>query len=75
MDSSLNIQTLYIYTETHIMIPFNTNPTQLEIDNFIHDSNNSEEITRIVREINAKEGVGALLHPIEEYFRNKIIYQ
>ena len=57
------------------MIPFNTNPTQLEIDNFIHDSNNSEEINRIVREINAKEGVHALLHPIEDYFRNKIIYQ
>lgn len=57
------------------MIPFNTNPTQLEIDNFIHDSNNFEEIKRIVREIDAKEGVGALLHPMEDYFRNKIIYQ
>jgi hypothetical protein len=57
------------------MIPFNANPTQLEIDNFIHDSNNVEEIKRIVREINAKEGVGAFLHPMEDYFRNKIIYQ
>lgn len=57
------------------MIPFNPNPTQLEIDNFIYYSNNVEKITRIVKEINAKEGVGAFLHPMEEYFRNKIIYQ
>jgi hypothetical protein len=57
------------------MIPFIANPTQLEIDNFIHDSNNFEQIKWIVREINAKEGVGALLHPMEDYFRNKIIYQ
>ena len=57
------------------MIPFNANPTQLEIDNFICDSNNFEQVKWIVREINAKEGVGALLHPMEDYFRNKIIYQ
>jgi hypothetical protein len=62
-----------------ILIPSNSNPTRDDIDAFIHESrspssSSSEhrltEITNIIREIRCKTGVGALLHPAEEYFLN-----
>ncbi len=56
-----------------LLIPTNTNPTRAEIDAFIRESSSSSEygITQIIntiREIHGKSGVGALLHPAEEYF-------
>jgi len=55
-----------------LLIPTNTNPTRAEIDAFIRESSSSEygitQITNTIREIHGKSGVGALLHPAEEYF-------
>jgi len=47
------------------------NPTHKDIDDYISESVTSGNITGatyIAREIEAKSGVGALLHPAEEYF-------
>jgi hypothetical protein len=49
----------------------NTNPTHKDIDDYISESFTSGNITSatyIAREIEAKSGVGATLHPAEEYF-------
>jgi len=48
-----------------------TNPTHKDIDDYISESFASGNITSaayIAREIESKSGVGALLHPAEEYF-------
>jgi hypothetical protein len=53
------------------LIPNIANPTQNEIDVFIQHAVSNErgnELKRIRREIECKRGVGALLHPSEEYF-------
>jgi len=51
----------------------NANPTQADIDAYIHGGYGSaaagaETLRSIVREIECKSGAGALLHPAEEYF-------
>jgi len=66
-----------------LLIPTNPNPTRADIDAFIRDSLSSSsqssslsssssdgitEIQNTIREIRCKSGVGALLHPAEEYF-------
>lgn len=43
------------------------NPTRKEIDEFVVKYYNTDALKTIVREIYAKEGAGALLHPCEEY--------
>ena len=46
-------------------------PTHKDIDDYISESfvsGNITSATYIAREIEAKSGVGALLHPVEEYF-------
>ena len=55
------------------LIPTNDNPTRNEIDAHICEmlkSNNYNVLNDVVREIRSKSGVGALLHPAEEYFVN-----
>lgn len=57
-----------------VLIPTNANPTRAEIDAFIRESSSSSseygitQLTNTIREIHGKSGVGALLHPAEEYF-------
>jgi len=66
-----------------VLIPNNPNPTHADIDAYIRDSLSSSsqsalasssvnqgitEIQNTIREIHSKSGVGALLHPAEEYF-------
>ena len=49
----------------------NTNPTHKDIDDYISESfvsGNITSATYIARQIEAKSGIGALLHPAEEYF-------
>jgi hypothetical protein len=43
------------------------NPTRKDIDDFVIKYHNFDALKTIVREIYAKEGAGALLHPCEEY--------
>ncbi len=46
-------------------------PTHKDIDDYISESfasGNITDATYIAREIEAKSGIGALLHPAEEYF-------
>jgi len=54
------------------LIPGNANPTMAEIDAFIRESRMTFDgmtaLKHVVREIECKSGVGALLHPAEEYF-------
>lgn len=56
------------------LIPGNANPTKAEIDAYLLQSRTCtreslpRDIKRTVREIQSKSGVGALLHPAEEYF-------
>jgi hypothetical protein len=53
------------------LIPTNDNPTGNEIDAYIFEMlklNNYGVLNDVVREIHSKSGVGALLHPAEEYF-------
>lgn len=55
---------------------FKTNPTRKDIDDYISQSfasGNITEATYIAREIEAKSGVGALLHPAEEYFHEMFL--
>ena len=47
--------------------PANVNPTRAEIDAYIGVAG-VETLRGIVREIECKSGVGALLHPAEKYF-------
>jgi hypothetical protein len=57
------------------LIPNNYNPTQNEIDAFIQhavSNDRGSELKRIKREIECKRGVGALLHPAEEYFLERV---
>ena len=58
-----------------VLLPNNPNPTRADIDAYFHESlsssSSSDSITEIqntIREIRSKSGVGALLHPAEEYF-------
>ena len=47
------------------------NPTHKDIDDYISESfasGNITDATYIAREIEAKSGVGAFLHPADEYF-------
>lgn len=50
-----------------ILIPANDNPTHHDIDTFLRCSPSSL-YENVIREIECKSGVGALLHPSEEYF-------
>ena len=54
------------------LIPGNANPTRADIDAFIRESRMTWDgmiaLKNVVREIECKSGVGALLHPAEEYF-------
>lgn len=52
------------------LLPTNDNPTKNEIDAYICKMliNNYTVLNDVVREIHSKSGVGALLHPAEEYF-------
>lgn len=43
------------------------NPTKKDIDDFVANYHNIDALKSIVREIYAKDGAGALLHPCEEY--------
>jgi hypothetical protein len=56
------------------LIPKNGNPTKNEIDAYICGMLNQNKYSifnDVVREIHSKSGVGALLHPAEEYFVSK----
>ena len=60
-----------------LLISGNANPTQSEIDTYIHGSYGSaaadaETLRSVVREIECKSGAGALLHPSEEYFLERV---
>jgi hypothetical protein len=48
-------------------MPLPVNPTRNDIDDFVVNYHNIDALKSIVREIYAKEGAGALLHPCEEY--------
>lgn len=52
------------------LLPTNNNPTKNEIDVYICEMiiNNYTKLNDVVREIHSKSGVGAPLHPAEEYF-------
>ena len=50
-----------------VIIPSNDNPSRADIDIFIRCSPYSF-YEPVIREIAYKSGVGALLHPSEEYF-------
>jgi hypothetical protein len=52
-----------------VLIPGNANPTMADIDAYLILRESSlNDIKRVIREIHCKSGVGALLHPSEEYF-------
>ncbi len=52
-----------------VLIPGNANPTIADINAYLILRELSlNDIKRVVREIECKSGVGALLHPSEEYF-------
>jgi hypothetical protein len=59
------------------LIPTNDNPTKNEIDAYICEmvTNNYSVLNDVVREIHSKSGVGALLHPSEEYFVSRFNQQ
>ena len=63
------------------LIPTNDNPTGNEIDAYIceilnaNNQNNYSILNDVVREIHSKSGVGALLHPAEEYFVSRFNQQ
>ncbi len=57
------------------LIPNINNPTQNEIDSYIQhavSNKRGNELKRILLEIECKRGVGALLHPAEEYFLERV---
>jgi hypothetical protein len=56
-----------------ILIPSNDNPSRADIDAFIRNTKSSADYKEIVREIECKSNVGALLHPAEEYFLEAIV--
>jgi hypothetical protein len=51
------------------LIPDNANPTMAEIDEYL---STRDDIDIVVREIRGKSGVGALLHPAEVYFMERV---
>jgi len=53
-------------------MPLPVNPTRKDIDDFVVKYHNIDALKSIVREIYAKEGAGALLHPCEEYLLTNI---
>ncbi len=60
------------------LILSNDNPTGNEIDAYICEmlnQNNYSILNDVVREIHGKSGVGALLHPAEEYFVSRFNQQ
>jgi hypothetical protein len=60
------------------LIPTIDNPTRNEIDAYIREmlnQNNDSVLNDVVREIHGKSGVGALLHPAEEYFVSRFNQQ
>jgi hypothetical protein len=59
------------------LIPTNDNPTKNEINAYICEMliNNYNVLNDVVREIHSKSGVGALLHPAEEYFVSRFNQQ
>lgn len=60
------------------LLPTNDNPTRNEIGAYICKmlhSNNYNVLNDVVREICSKSGVGALLHPAEEYFVSRFNQQ
>jgi len=50
-----------------LLIPGNLNPTHADIDMFLRCSPSSS-YEHVIREIQSKTSVGALLHPAEDYF-------
>jgi hypothetical protein len=53
------------------LIPEINNPTQEEINEYVSkmiNANNHDILNDVVREIQSKKSVGALLHPSEEYY-------
>ena len=54
------------------LIPDNANPTMAEIDEYLSRHATRDDIDIVVREIRGKSGVGALLHPAEVYFMERV---
>lgn len=54
------------------LIPDNANPTMAEIDKYLSRHATRDDIDIVVREIRGKSGVGALLHPAEVYFMERV---
>jgi hypothetical protein len=55
------------------LIPDNANPTMAEIDEYLSTRGSaSGDIDIVIREIRGKSGVGALLHPAEVYFMERV---
>jgi hypothetical protein len=56
-----------------LLIPDNANPTMADINEYIFMRGSaSSDIESVVREIRSKSGAGALLHPAEEYFVERV---
>ena len=55
-----------------LLIPGNANPTMADIDAFLKGSQ-SICYEHVIREIECKSGVGALLHPAESYFLERSV--
>ena len=57
-----------------VLIPENQNPTMFEIDAYISKSKSDSrfDIQATIREIECKSGAGALLHPAESYFLERV---
>jgi len=53
------------------LIPDNANPTMAEIDEYL-STHRDTDIDIVMREIRGKSGVGALLHPAEVYFMERV---
>ena len=63
-----------------IHAPANADPTMSEIDTYIRETRAASTseggvaaLIRTVREIQSKSGAGALLHPAEEYFMDRVL--
>jgi len=60
----------------YALSPGNANPKRVEIDAYILSHRMSdasiETLRCVVREIECKSGAGALLHPSEEYFLERV---
>ena len=56
-----------------LLIPGNANPTMADIDAYLRVPEPPlHNIKCVVREIQCKSGAGALIHPSEEYFMDRV---